>query len=120
MISGPAPVPPRLRSPSSAPAPLPRVLVHPTLQRVLLSLLPAALILGLAGVAIWGESGLLVRDRLQQEFEASIDERAALDRENQELLRQLRQMREDDAVLERVVADELGLVPEGAVLIRFR
>ena len=94
--------------------------MNPILQRVLLSLLPAALIIGLAVIVIWGDSGLLVRERLRAELQSSFEERAALDRENQRLIRELRHMREDPIVLERRVADELGLTREGSILIRFR
>lgn len=89
------------------------------LSRIMLSWLPAVFIVGLAGVAIWGESGLMVRDRLEVQLAASLEERAAMDRDNRRLLRELRTMEEDDVVLERVVAEELGLVQPGSTLVRF-
>ena len=72
----------------------------------------------LAASAVWGESGLLARRLLADQLEHSNAELAAIDRENQRLLRQLRLMEQDPAVLERLVAEELGWAREGTTLSR--
>ena len=89
------------------------------LQRVVLALVPALVIASLAASAIWGESGLLVRPPRGPRLATANDELAAVDRENQRLLRELRLMEQDPVLLERVVAEELGWGREGAVLYRF-
>lgn len=68
---------------------------------------------------IWGESGVFVRRELARELLQANTELAAVERENQRLIRELRLMDEDPAVLERVVAEELGWGRDDAVIIRF-
>jgi cell division protein FtsB len=76
-------------------------------------------IAGLAASAVWGESGLLARHRLQHRLDHANAELAAIERENQQLLRNLRLMDQDPIVLERMVAEELGWGRDGATLYRF-
>jgi len=88
-------------------------------QRVLLALLPALVIASLAASAIWGESGLLVRHQLRGRLASANDDLAAVERENQRLLRDLRLMEQDVVLLERLVAEELGWGREGTTIYRF-
>lgn len=95
------------------------ILVGASLQRAILSLLPAVLLLSFAASAVWGDSGLLARERLAERLVASNAELARIERENQRLLRDLRLMDRDPAVLERLIADEIGWSTEGTLIVRF-
>lgn len=88
-------------------------------QRILLTVLPAALILVPAGLAIWSDSGTVERARLQRQLEASRADLAAIERDNARLLRELKLAEEEDAVLERWIAEEIGWTRPGTTLIRF-
>lgn len=91
----------------------------PAWPRVLLALLPAIVMASVGASTIWGESGLLARRQLERELVEANAELAAIERDNQRLLRELRLMDEDPVVLERMVAEELGWGAEGATIIRF-
>jgi hypothetical protein len=91
----------------------------PLLHRLLLSLLPTVVLVGVAVSVIWGDSGLLVRGRLQQRLERANDEVAGLERDNQRILHVLAAMDRDPVVVERMVAEELGWAREGATVYRF-
>jgi cell division protein FtsB len=73
----------------------------------------------LAASVVWGESGLLARRHLAERLDRSNQDLAAIERENQRLIRDLRLMEQDPAVLERLVAEELGWAREGTTLYRF-
>jgi hypothetical protein len=91
----------------------------PLLHRLLLTLLPATLLVGVVVSAIWGESGLLARGELQARLEEANGRVAELDRDNQRILHLLSSMDRDPLVMERMVADELGWAREGATVYRF-
>lgn len=88
-------------------------------KRLLLVLLPAAVLAGFGATAIWGENGLLVRHTLAQQIEASQSELGRLNKENERLLLELNAMERDPVVIERMVADEIGWAQEGAVVVKF-
>ncbi|MBX2803828.1 MAG: hypothetical protein KTR31_39495 [Myxococcales bacterium] len=90
-----------------------------SVQRILLTVVPAALILIPAGLAIWSDSGTVERARLERQLEASQSELAAIERQNARLLRELKLAEEEDAVLERWVAEEIGWTRPGTTLVRF-
>lgn len=87
--------------------------------RVLLVVLPAVLMASVGVSTIWGESGVFARRQLARELFQANAELAAIERENQRLLRELRLMDEDPVVLERIVAEELGWGRADATIIRF-
>jgi cell division protein FtsB len=91
----------------------------PTVHRVLLAVLPALVLVVIGASAIWGESGLLARNKLQQRLEDANEELAALERENQRLVRELQVLERDPLALERVIAEELEWAEEGTVIYRF-
>lgn len=62
---------------------------------------------------------MLARERLVERLSASNDELARIERENQLLLWNLRRMEQDRAVLERLVAEEIGWAREGTLIVRF-
>jgi cell division protein FtsB len=88
-------------------------------SRLLLSVLPALLLLAVAASVIWGDNGLLVRHQLHGQLTEAQAELAELDRANERTLRELRQMDADPVLVERRVADELGWGHEDAILVRF-
>lgn len=88
-------------------------------RRLLLSFLPALVLLAAASAVIWGENGLLVRHAVEGQAREAQRELARLDRENEALLRDLRAMDRDPVVRERMVADELQWGRRDAVLVRF-
>ena len=81
--------------------------------------LPTLIIATVVASTIWGEFGLLPRYELQVQLGRANDRVAAVERENQRLLREVTLMERDPAVLERVVAEELSWGTEGAVIYRF-
>ncbi len=89
------------------------------LQRVLLSMLPALVIMAVAVSAVWGDNGLLARLGLQVELGTANSELAAMGRHNERLLRELHSMELDPVVRERMVAEELGWGREDARIYRF-
>lgn len=108
----------------SAPGSLPMSSGEPPLRasfahRLLLSVVPAAVLVVIAASAIWGDSGLLVRHDLAARLHDANEQFADLDRENQRIVHELVSMEQDPVVLERVVAEELGWARDGAVVYRF-
>lgn len=88
-------------------------------RRLVLTGLPTILILGLGLSVIWGDEGLWARHSLRQELEEASSDLAALERENQRLLRDLVRMEQDPLTLERMVAEELGWGHDDATIYRF-
>lgn len=99
------------------PAWVPPVRLHP--RRLLLSVLPAAILAVAAFVVVWGDNGVLVRLQIREHLQASQADLADLETENRQLLREMQTMRHDPVVLERMVADELRWGREGDVLVQF-
>jgi cell division protein FtsB len=87
--------------------------------RLLLTLIPAVIIVSVALSAVWGNNGLVTRAKLRGELDHAAARLATVDRENQRLLRELQLMEQDPQVLERVVAEELSWGRQGATIYRF-
>ena len=118
------PQPPAFGQPHPSISRIPRSPLNPKtlhywLQRTAFVLVPTAVIALVGASAIWGENGLVERHRLQAELLQANTELAALERENQRLLRQLKVGREDPVAVERMVAEELGWGDPSATLYRF-
>ncbi|MEZ4236563.1 MAG: septum formation initiator family protein [Myxococcota bacterium] len=105
----PAPSPPRPKVPLST----------PTVQRVLLALLPAALLAAIGASAIWGDSGVIARYELSQRLESAQAELAGVERDNQRLYRDLELLERDRTAVERAIGEGLGWAPEGTTVYRF-
>lgn len=101
--------------PDGPPPPLRPSLAH----RLLLALLPALVIASIAASTLWGTNGLVARYHLQRDLDDATGRLAAIDRENQRLVRELDRMDADPMILERMVAEELGWGRPGTVLYRF-
>lgn len=93
-------------------------MASPLLRRLLLALLPTILIVSAGISTIWGDNGLLASQRLAEELVEANAQLAAIERENQRMLRELQHM-EDPVILERMVAEELGWGRPEATIIRF-
>jgi cell division protein FtsB len=88
-------------------------------MRLALTLLPAALLLAVGASALWGDSGLLARYALRTRLAEASADLAALDRENQRMVRQLVALERDPRVVERAVADQIGWARPGTVVYTF-
>lgn len=88
-------------------------------QRVVLALLPAALLCAIAASAVWGENGLIERHRLRGDLREANAALADVERENQRLMRDLGTGQRDPVAQERLVAEELGWGRPDATLYRF-
>ena len=91
----------------------------PLARRMLLAALPTMIIAGLVVSTIWGDNGLIQRHRLQAELGDAREHLADLQRDNQQLLRDIRMVDEEPRAAERVVAEELSWGAPGTVLYRF-
>lgn len=100
---------------SSGEPPLRTTFAH----RLVLAVVPAAILVVIAASAIWGDSGLLVRYELAARLLEANAQFADVDRENQRIVHELVSMEEDPVVIERVIAEELGWARDGAVVYRF-
>ncbi len=89
------------------------------LQRALLALLPALILVSVAVSAVWGDNGLLARAALRADLAKANAELASVERDNEHLLRELHRMDEDPLVRERMVAEELGWGRAEARIYRF-
>ena len=83
------------------------------------SIVPAAIIFGMAVTAVGGENGLAARHGLQSQLRDASEDLTSIQRENQLLLRELKLMSEDPYVIERMVAEELSWGRPGTVIYRF-
>lgn len=88
-------------------------------RRLLLTLLPAVVVVALIHATIMGDNGLVRRHRMQVDLERAERKLTAVESENARLEREVRQLRTDETTLRRAVAEELLLVPEGSVVYRF-
>jgi cell division protein FtsB len=91
----------------------------PAVQRLLLAVLPAAILVGIGASAIWGESGLLARHALGERLAQENAELAAIERANQQLYRELVLLERDRVVVERAIAEGLGWARDGTTVYRF-
>lgn len=92
---------------------------HVWVPRLVLTLVPAMILAGIAASTVWGHNGLIARAELQANVDKAGTKLAGVQRENQRLLRELTLMNEDPVVLERMVAEELMLGRPGATIYRF-
>lgn len=89
------------------------------LPRLLLTVVPMLLIVGIGASTLWGHNGVFARAALEADAQRAAARLAKVDRENQRLLRDLALMETDPVVLERMVAEELLMARDGATLYLF-
>lgn len=87
-------------------------------QRLLLSAVPALVLVAVVVSSIWGQHGLLRRRELRAERYQGNQRLAAIQRENDALLREIKAMERDPVVMERIIARELGWARPGTTLYR--
>jgi cell division protein FtsB len=109
--------PPR-SSHRTLPPPIPSMDLR--LQRLLLTVVPAFLVVGLVYAAIAGDDGLYRRHRMQVDLERVQRRLVAVEAENARLAREVGQLRGDEATVRGAIAEELLLVPEGSTVYRFQ
>ena len=80
---------------------------------------PAVLVVVLLYLAVFGQSGLVRRHRLMVDLENVERRLKENESENARLLREIRQLKEDAPTMERAAAEELLLVPPGSTIYRF-
>jgi cell division protein FtsL len=73
----------------------------------------------LSVVAVFGDNGVLALRRLRGEVDTLVREVRSLEAENERLSRQISELQEDPAVIERIAREELGLVRPGEKVLRF-
>jgi cell division protein FtsB len=91
----------------------------PLARKLLLAALPAMVILGIVASTIWGDNGLVMRLKLQQELQRAHDDLAGIQLENQQLRRDLELLDRDPRAVERLAAEELAWGAPDAVIYRF-
>lgn len=87
----------------------------PGRRQILWGAVLAALVL--AGFSLVAEGGFRRYWRLQRDLRTIEERNAQLDEENARLRREVQGLREDPAVIERAVREELGFVRPGDVVI---
>lgn len=89
------------------------------LRALVYQVVPTLVLFGLAAYTVWGEHGYVEWTHRAREAEAARAHLAELDGENDRLMLRVRELQDDPIVLERLVADELGLVRPGGRLYVF-
>lgn len=69
---------------------------------------------------VFGSGGLIQLSRLHDERRALGEQAFGLLAKNEDLRREIRELRKSDRALERLARQELGLVREGELVYRFR
>ena len=72
------------------------------------ALIPAALLSAVGVWLLWGDSGLMARSALRTQLAKANSDSAAVERENQRLVRELAILYCDPRAVERDVADQIG------------
>ena len=88
-------------------------------RRLVWNVVPAALIVGVVGLVVLGDEGLLARHALKQRLTLTRQHAETLERENAMLRAEIERMRKDPLVVRRTVAESLYLAPAGATIYRF-
>ncbi len=77
-------------------------------------------LVGVLASSVFGSGGLLQLARLHGERRTLGDQAFALLAKNEDLRREIRELRKSDRALERLARQELGLVRDGELVYRFR
>jgi cell division protein FtsB len=89
-------------------------------RRLVWNVVPAFVIIGVVGLAILGDEGLLARHALKQRLALTEEHATKVEKENDFLRSEIQRMKQDPLVVQRTVAESLYLAPEGATIYRFR
>jgi cell division protein FtsB len=88
-------------------------------RRLVWNVVPAVLIVGVVGLAVLGDEGLLARHALKQRLTLTREHAEKLESDNAMLRAEIERMRKDPLVVRRTVAESLYLAPAGATIYRF-
>jgi cell division protein FtsB len=77
------------------------------------------LLLGMMGLTIWGDQGLITVQRKQQETLRMAREIEILEQENARLSHEIQRLRVDMVYLEKIAREEIGLVRAGELVFEF-
>ena len=86
------------------------------MRHILVVILGLAL-LGLAVQAVFGPSGHLEMQRLEEESQSLIRKKEALESGNRQVLDEIESLKTDPDTIEKIAREELGLVREGEIKI---
>ena len=75
------------------------------------------LLLGLAVQAVFGPTGYLEMNRLEEEIQSLIRQKEALESGNRQVMGEIESLKTDPATIEKIAREELGLVREGEIKI---
>ncbi|MYC81304.1 MAG: septum formation initiator family protein [Acidobacteria bacterium] len=89
----------------------------PSFLRSILAVIMGLLLLGLAVQAVFGPTGQLEINRLEEEIESLIQEKEALESGNRQVMGEIESLKTDPAAIEKIAREELGLVREGEIKI---
>ena len=88
-----------------------------SLLRSVLAVIMGLLLLGLAVQAVFGPTGHLEMNRLEEEIESLIQEKEVLESGNRQVMGEIESLKTDPAAIEKIAREELGLVREGEIKI---
>ena len=117
-----------LQNTSGIPHPEPRPLRHKTsiLRQMLTNTRLSALLivsglflLGMMGLTVWGNQGLLTVQHKRQETLRMAREIELLEQENARLSHEIQRLRVDMVYLEKIAREEIGLVRAGELVFEF-
>ncbi len=85
--------------------------------RSVLAVVMGLLLLGLAVQAIFGPTGHLKMERLEEDIQSLVREKEALESGNRKVMEEIESLKTDPATIEKIAREELGLVREGEIKI---
>jgi len=88
-------------------------------RRLVWNVIPAVVIVGVVGLVVLGDEGLLARHALKQRLALTGEHAEKLELENAMLRAEIERMRKDPLVVRRTVAESLYLAPAGSTIYRF-
>ncbi len=82
-----------------------------------LAVIMGLLLLGLAVQAVFGPTGYLKMNRLEEEIQSLVREKEVLESGNRQVMGEIESLKTDPAAIEKIAREELGLVREGEIKI---
>ena len=89
----------------------------PSVMRSVLVAILGLLLVGLAGQAIFGPTGHLKMENLEDEIQSLMREKETLELGNRQVLDEIESLKTDPAIIEKIAREELGLLREGEIKI---
>ncbi len=89
----------------------------PSARRSILVVILGLALLGLALQAVFGPTGHLEMERLEEESQTLIRKKEDLELQKRQMLDEIVSLKTDPATIEKIAREELGLVREGEIKI---